>query len=584
MAPAESAAPAQLAAPAPGDPAAPIEPAAKPATLPVDVKPDVLTSQGSGNKDPLQLCLPTYRDTFRASLISSIFILAGLIVLSISETGVPGIVKDRCFVLCCRAIAWIAWYFLPVHVVAVSNLRGFCVYGHEPANASLVCWRTALGPSETFEVAESMGFSRRRVVVGAVILPLVYLLIYVAFSTMYIGPEHEHCGFIFIYGVGHLVIIIFAEIFGPGCFPPPLSPRYSQKMGSATLGIAIMGYFVVTTAYSLGRLYVGPWLGVCMPAVLGVYEIGCLLVLERTFLREFVQEKPVRQAYRHSNQGILVSCQICLVHAMAEGGRMMLILADMSHSESDDYMFLVPIASSLAWNVVVRGGGFDWALSILSRGRRTPTRCSLLLQQAKYCMGYPRFLAIIAVAFARVCSGNSVLPEGSQNMGLAVLILFLSEVGEDIVSYVLERLHIRVLPRRRQITDKELEIMAVSQLRLSTLCEPQLELSIVPRPSPSAAWQPKDADNDLRSNPSLKEQCWKLRESFAFSYSEEDFETLPFWAHFAVVMVSQFHTVLFMILLGNGLNYTLGFCHEDYRGFGRALLWWPLTDREDLCS
>ena len=104
--------------------------------------------------------------------------------------------------------------------------------------------------------------------------------------------------------------------------------------------------------------------------------------------------------------------------------------------------------------------------------------------------------------------------------------------------------------------------MAVSQLRLSTLCEPQLESSIVPRPSPSAAWQPKlwcwikivgevlefskmrhlgpslgprkDADNDLRSNPSLKEQCWKLRESFAFSYSEEDFETLPFWAHFAV--------------------------------------------------
>ena len=27
----------------------------------------------------------------------------------------------------------------------------------------------------------------------------------------------------------------------------------------------------------------------------------------------------MRQAYRHSNQGILVSCQICLVHAMAEG-------------------------------------------------------------------------------------------------------------------------------------------------------------------------------------------------------------------------------------------------------------------------
>ena len=48
------------------------------------------------------------------------------------------------------------------------------------------------------------------------------------------------------------------------------------------------------------------------------------------------------------------------------------------------------------------------------------------------------------------------------------------------------------------------------------------------------------------------------------------------------VMAAQFHTVLFMILLGNGLNYVLGFCHDSYDGFGQSLLWWPLT-HEDLC-
>jgi hypothetical protein len=54
-----------------------------------------------------------------------------------------------------------------------------------------------------------------------------------------VGEEHEHLGFIFIYGVGHLVIIFVAENLGPPNYPPPLNPRYSQKMGPATLGVAV---------------------------------------------------------------------------------------------------------------------------------------------------------------------------------------------------------------------------------------------------------------------------------------------------------------------------------------------------------
>ena len=63
-------------------------------------------------------------------------------------------------------------------------------------------------------------------------------------------------------------------------------------------------------------------------------------------------------------------------------------------------------------------------------------------------------------------------------------------------------------------------------------------------------------------------RCLKLSPNSSHSASE--------------VMVAQFHTMLFIILLGNGLNYTLGFCSEEYDGFARAIVWWPLTGEE--CS
>lgn len=41
-----------------------------------------------------------------------------------------------------------------------------------------------------------------------------------------------------------------------------------------------MGYFVVTTAYSLGRLYVGPWLGWRMQLLNSLIgHRGCLVWL-----------------------------------------------------------------------------------------------------------------------------------------------------------------------------------------------------------------------------------------------------------------------------------------------------------------
>ena len=52
-------------------------------------------------------------------------------------------------------------------------------------------------------------------------------------------------------------------------------------------------------------------------------------------------------------QAILVSAQICFVHCMAEGARMTLILAAMSHEGNQNFEFMVPIVSGVVWNISV---------------------------------------------------------------------------------------------------------------------------------------------------------------------------------------------------------------------------------------
>ena len=70
----------------------------------------------------------------------------------------------------------------------------------------------------------------------------------------YLGPVYQHCGFILAYGVGHILLIAIAETIGPHLHPPPLDERYVQKMGPATLGPAIVGFFICTTGYSCLKL------------------------------------------------------------------------------------------------------------------------------------------------------------------------------------------------------------------------------------------------------------------------------------------------------------------------------------------
>ncbi|CAE7351850.1 unnamed protein product [Symbiodinium sp. CCMP2592] len=560
----------------------PTQPSGQPVSLPVREPPEhARHTYGS-----VELCLPTPRHTVVASLLSMVFMTAGLVVFAISEQGLPGIPKSHGLAVVLRVLGWTVMYFVPVHHIAIANIRGFTLTGIRPGDTALVCSRTALSPTISAEFAGKHHLSTRRAWCGAALMIALFFSLYAGFFALYLGEEYQHPGFVLAYGVGHIVVIVVGEAVGAKCHLKPLDERYASKMGPCTLGPALVGFFIGTSGYGVARRHSGPWLGALMPFMLSGYELLCLHIIASTFSAEYVQEKAVRQKYSQDNQGVVISLAIAMIHALAEGARLTLILVDIAHDERH-LDFLVPICSGVVWNATVRAGYLDRFAAFATCGWRTPTNASLLLQEVKYCMGYPRFFAVAAIALARLCTLNEVLPKNQEMIGWALLAMFAAEILEDIISFALERLDLRVHPKPRQITDEEVEIMVANGTKSShdSLSFPSGFKAIVPK-----AWL-DDQQAGVPIPPAnmskeIRKKCWQLRAAFDFAYGDvENFGKLPFWAHFAAIAIAQFHTVLFMIILSNGLNYVLGFCPESgYSGVGRALLWWPVTDPEDLCD
>ena len=57
----------------------------------------------------------------------------------------------------------------------------------------------------------------------------------------------------------------------------------------------------------------------------------------------------------------------------------------MDNLESQDWDILVPIASGVLWNVMVRLGGLDRFLHVVTNGWRKPNNGSRLLRESGYC-------------------------------------------------------------------------------------------------------------------------------------------------------------------------------------------------------
>ena len=61
---------------------------------------------------------------------------------------------------------------------------------------------------------------------------------------------------------------------------------------------------------------------------------------------------------------------------------------------------------------------------------------------------------------------------------------------------------------------------------------------------------------------------------FDFLYGPEDWGFLPYWAHVVPIFIAQFHTLLCIIFLCNGLPYVLGFCQETWSGICGDVVTW----------
>lgn len=329
---------------------------------------------------------------------------AGLLIFAVSEQGLPGISKSHGLAVVFRVLGWTVMYFVPVHQIAIGNIRGFTLTGIRPGDTALVCSRTALSPTMSAEYAAEHGLSTRRAWRDAALMIALFFSLYAAFFSLYLGEEYQHPGFVLAYGVGHIIAIVVGEAVGQ-IFRvlTPLDERYASKMGPCTLGPALVGFFIGTSGYGVARRHSGPWLGVLMPFMLSGYELLCLHIIASNFSAEFVQEKAVRRKYCRDNQGVVISLAIAMIHALAEGARLTLILVDIAHDETH-FDFLVPICSGVVWssaglpprarNATVRAGYLDRFAALVTCGWRTPTNSSLLLQKVKYCMGYPRYASV----------------------------------------------------------------------------------------------------------------------------------------------------------------------------------------------
>ncbi|CAE7880558.1 unnamed protein product [Symbiodinium microadriaticum] len=121
----------------------PTQPTGQPVSLPVS-EPAKHARHALGS---VELCLPTPRYTLVASLISMVFMTAGLLIFAVSEQGLPGISKSHGLAVVFRVLGWTVMYFVPVHQIAIANIRGFTLTGIRPGDTALVCSRTGLQTS-----------------------------------------------------------------------------------------------------------------------------------------------------------------------------------------------------------------------------------------------------------------------------------------------------------------------------------------------------------------------------------------------------------------------------------------------------
>jgi len=538
------------------------------------------------NMGDAKLCKPSVWNTFLASLVSTALVFVGLIVLGTSELGIQNFHKEIWSTLALRCIGWSFLFYIPIHAASVPFLRNFLLWSLQPGQHLKQAFAYQEGDQDPTKKAGLFPY----VVHGC------WLFIHASFICLPLGEE-GHFGLVFIFALANLFMAPVGILSSTVLAPPTISKSYAFRMGPLTVIFPIFGFGIVVGSYIVLRRLIGPFLGFVLPLILSTYEILCTSVVVRVFTSEFVTKQEVREGYLGTNQGIVVSMAICNFHAMAEGARLTLLFVD--NLESHDWDIMVPIVSGVLWNVSVRLGALDRFLHIITRGWRTPNNGSRLLRESAYCMGYPRFGAIFALFFARLCLGTPFSLHGPEIQVIGIVLL--AEITEDVLSYLLYNIGCNIFPRPRLLTEEAVQELAGQRIKRNSKRKGSKEsvggtskenVAVVPSPSKNSKDSKHSKDSKGKDELSttsdrtlLKSTCWKLRVAYDFRFRIDAFEEMPFWAHLLPTAMAQFHTILAMVAFSGGLDFILGFCQKvDFFSYSSAVLWWPVVAFDQLCD
>mmetsp|Transcript_78934 Transcript_78934/g.221461 ORF Transcript_78934/g.221461 Transcript_78934/m.221461 type:complete len:254 (+) Transcript_78934:3-764(+) len=249
---------------------------------------------------------------------------------------------------------------------------------------------------------------------------------------------------------------------------------------------------------------------------------------------------------------------------MSQGARTCVLVVEAAN-DSDGRGWVFTLAFALVYNVMSRTHWIDKCLFVLSGGRWTVDNFRRLLTQTKFQGGYPPIIALLAVGVMRVVIGHPMIPNS------AITCVTAGIVAENLLedTLVFAAGYFRILPVFPTVDPQDKELRE----RISKKGSGSIVIKHATR---------DDREMVACSTEALDKEflAWDFQHNL-----RDEFPALPLWAHFSAVMISQFHTVLFLIIFGGGLNFVLGFCNKPgYEGVGRGIVWWPLMEVSDPCG
>eukprot|EP00445_Apocalathium_hangoei_P012343 CAMPEP_0203885854 /NCGR_PEP_ID=MMETSP0359-20131031/29720_1 /ASSEMBLY_ACC=CAM_ASM_000338 /TAXON_ID=268821 /ORGANISM="Scrippsiella Hangoei, Strain SHTV-5" /LENGTH=623 /DNA_ID=CAMNT_0050806553 /DNA_START=9 /DNA_END=1880 /DNA_ORIENTATION=+ len=498
---------------------------------------------------PLQLHRPSYRCTFICSAVSCVYLFLGLLTL-----GLGARLQHSIGSMCCRLLAWSLLYMLPVVCASIVSIRSLYMYGVQPQGVAETFVYGVSGKSICAAAAKNGVRSSMAFVVP--FFKLASNVLNWCFHCVYLGEKYQYPGFVLVYGVGPILFIPLERIFMPK-FLPPIDMDYVKKCSPRSLGVTMVAFFVMTSGFAIAKRHLGEWLGLALPIFLSIYEGLGTWLIGRFFVKDFVL-KEVRTKMGQMQQEILPSIVILLLQCMSQGARSCLLVAGAGHDPTDRG-WMLSLASALACNVMLRSHWMDKWLFLLCGDYWRMDNFYRLQMLTKFQAGYPPIVALFCVGMVRAALGNPVVPNSTTAFVIAGIAA--EHILEDVI--VLAAGYFDLLPVFPTVEPNDVELRARA-CRIDAnevLGDPQVRARL--SESMDAEFLAWDCQYNLRSV----------------------FPELPLWAHFSAIMISVFFTLLFLILLGGGLNFVLGFCSEPgYGGVGRGIVWWPVMEISDPCG